>query len=361
MSSTPHSIPYDVIVIGGGPAGVEAALAAGRQGAHTLCLAINLDNVGFPPATPILIENADDARAGLFEDLEIIGGVLPALVRRQEVATESVPPGFRGRLLVDRRHLGLAYKEAAESAEGVMLRQALATAVESVAVAGKTAWQVNCSLGERFEAPCVIVATGTFLGGSVNDAGDRIPGGRRGEIPANSLALCLQNLDLQLVEVKATSNPRVDSRSIPSVSELEEISLLPDGSQLHELLVYDLKPAGSRLEQLSEIRKAAGAGAWMTRASYTVRHLVLEGGQVNDDLESLLRPGLFFAGRAAGSCNYTEAAVLGVVAGNRAAERATGATPLNLTSNTKNVEKLCDAIAGRGQRPVTVRRPDTGC
>lgn len=358
MDFSSRNVPsFDTIVIGAGPAGSEAALAAARSGARTLCLAINLDNVGFHPATPVLVDDDQDTRRILLEEMEILGGTLPSLIHQHEVTAERARGGgFGGPLVIDRRGLGLAYKEAVEAEEGVQLRQALVTSLEPVtAPDSQTGWIVTGNLGEKFMAPGVVVAAGTFLKGIVADGGDILPGGRRGEIPANALALWLQNLGLKMTEVEASSPSRLDSRSIGSNSMSGDF--VTDGCQLGEVMASQIACEGNRCHQLLQIIQETGQEkAWMTRSAYRSRHLVLAAGQVGADLESLKHPGLFFAGRAAGSHSFTEAAALGFIAGKNAAAGALGRASKDkrLTDIPKYVDILCRSISCEENRPVTV-------
>lgn len=357
-----NNVPfYHVVVIGAGPGGAEAAMAAARNGARTLCLTINLDNAGFHPGAPMLVEDEKDARGALLDEIEILRGMLPRLLRSQGVAAEGgtgSENNFRSRLVIDRRILGLAYKEAVESQAGLELRQALVTSVEPADLPdGKTGWMVTGNLGEKFAAACVVVAAGTFLKGIVVDGGDMLPGGRRGEIPANALALWLQNLGCKMVEVAAWGAPRMAKRSIGSAPQKD--CFISDGSQLGEVTVVSrISSVGNSCKQLLEVRQDTGrAEAWLTRSAYRTRHLVLQAEQAGAGLESLKRPGLFFAGRVAGSFGFTEAAALGVVAGTNAAARALEREPMEammLSNHFKFVDKLCYGIAHDENRQVSL-------
>ncbi|MCL4474133.1 MAG: FAD-dependent oxidoreductase [Actinobacteria bacterium] len=435
----PPGNDFDVAVIGAGPAGCEAALASARAGARTLCLTINLDMVGFPPASPVLVDDLQDRRGRLLAELESLGGQLPVILGTADNGAGAIAPGgfdtdavardgsaqggfdtdavardgsaqggfdtdavagtdnvegrvlvegrilVEGRVLVDRRRLGLAWKELLEHHDGVFLRQALVTELEPCT----GGWKLTSRLGEEFAAATVVVAAGTFLNGCVIEADGVSPGGRWAEIPSNSLPKYLQMMGLELVEVTGRTSPRVSARGLEALLSRAEpgsrISsdsrLRRDGSQLDEFLAFGFETRDDRGSQLEELRKNDGfVDAWITRASYAVRHDVLASGQVGTDLEVVdaRGRGIFFAGRAAGCCNYSEAAVLGFLAGRSAASRALNgaagetagaagraadaSTPPVLTDEHRLVTTLLDRIVNKKIRPVTVRIDDeTGC
>ncbi|MDO8737204.1 MAG: FAD-dependent oxidoreductase [Thermoleophilia bacterium] len=398
---------FDVVVVGSGPAGCEASLAAAAAGARVLCLTINLDMVGYPPATPVLAENSGDRRHALHAEIKSLGGRLPALLEKQNVANTGDDSGC---LVVDRRLLGLAWKEALEYADGLSLRQALVTHLEPCG----SAWHITTGLAEEFTAAAVVVAAGTFLNGRVVDAGGSIPGGRWAEIPSHSLARSLKGLGVEFTEIWARTSPRIAAGSVESVADIARSAgskqttgamrsagtdrlaggksrLYPDGMQLDEIYAYELETEGNRLGQLSAIRNIDGLeNAWITRTSYTVFHDVIKAGQVCETLETVGLAGLFFTGRAAGSCNYSEAAILGLVAGRAAAVHAAssmaGTSAANSDGNAASVscggltgertaqhageqtadhvllELLIDRIAHKQIRPVTIRTDaESGC
>ena len=353
---------YDVIIVGGGPAGCEAAVAAANLGAKTLCLTINLDSVALHPAGPVLAEGKDDPRSALLHELREIGGVLPEILLHVGT-TADVPE--KGRVLIDRRRVSLAYKTRLEHTESVELRQGLVVSLEPQA----GYWLAGTKLGEKFSANCVIVAAGTYLNGTVTEAGIPVPGGRHGEIPSNGLAACLAALGIDLEPANATCFARVAAASTGSAD------LPPDGEALRELYALGISLEGNRAHALGVIRSSAGCDkppaaiaaprslkhAWITRSQFTVRHLILSAGQVDRDLQSRSHPGLFFTGRAAGSCNYSEAAALGLLAGDNAAVRAKNLAGGRLTKDYKFVKRLVAAVAEQQVRPVTIRKPPPGC
>lgn len=359
MNELPDNAPqdFDVIVIGAGPGGCEAALAAAHSGAAALCLTINLDTVGFPPANPIIAEDADDPRLELLEEISALGGALPHLLSRETVARTLAG----GTLVADRRNLGLAYKELLEETNNVFPRQTLVTDLERT----NTSWKIQTRLGELFKAPAVIIAAGTFLEGKVDDGGTIIDGGRMGEIPANALARSLEAQGIGMSRLKAANMPRLDRKTLPGDEEVFAVNdyrLLPDGSQLDESYMFGPYITGTREEQLVTVAGITGTDdAWMTRAAYSVTSLALDGNQVDSRLEARAQPGLFFVGRAAGCCNYTEAAATGLVAGSQAAAAALKQERGKLTNDMILVSRLCEAVAHQESRPVTIRIDGPGC
>jgi len=355
-TSESSKIPnFDVAVIGAGPAGCEASLAAARAGARTLCLTINLDMTGFPPATPVITDDRDDRRHQLLAELSHMGGFFPGLLSESDIVGSDT---IEGRILVDRRRLGLAWKEALERENGISLRQALVTGLGSDA----SGWLLETRLGERFAATAIVLAAGTFLNGKVIDAGKTVPGGRWAEIPSNSLAVALHAMGIEMVEIPGRTSPHLSAPDFDQQAR-DDPRLRRDGGQLGEVLGFGLESDGNRVEQLAAIRQNDKfSHGWITRGSYGVLHLALAADQVNEELAASGRNGMFFAGRAAGSCNYLEAAALGFIAGSNAARLATGEPPLKLTHDSIFVKRLLERIAHKQTRPVTVRTDDeNGC
>lgn len=353
-SSKKAADPYDIIVAGAGPAGCEAALASGLSGARTLCLTINLDTTGFPPGSPVLVDGVHDKRSQLLEILHNSGIFLSQLLLHDNVHARSMdPPTQKGQILIDRRELGLAYKEMLESSANVEPRQALITSIEP----DSGGYMVTTRLGERFRAACVVIAAGSFLKGEVTDSVGTVPGGRRCEIPSNALALSLQSMGIQFCEVHAASASRFDARSIAAISAgsgPRRANLPADGSQLNEIYGAGVDSTADEPVVYCEAAAASVGEPWVTRNQYYVRHLTLSAGQVNPSLESPNHPGLFFAGRVAGCSSYVEAAATGLIAGQNACQRATGKEPDELPAGHAIASQLCEAIATKKSRPVSV-------
>ena len=359
---TPH---YDVIVIGAGPGGAEAALAAAGAGARTLCLTINLDSVGYHPANPTLVGGPDDPRLELLAEMKPLGCRLPVLLAAGDVGSSD----DRGRLVADRRLLGLAYKHELESTVGLVLRQGLVSHIREA----DSGFVLETALEERFSATAVVVAGGTFFAAEVHDSGIKSSGGRRGEISSESLVKHLQNKGICFKRTGATASPRLSGAPVhhsvsedigaPSGQGDDPLAGLPeDGRQLCELYGIGLEQGGNAEEQLQRLREAISPGdAWINRPSYSVSHLVLSARQVGPDMEAVSWRDLFFAGRLAGCCNFIESATTGYVAGVNAAAHAGPEHSPDLIVYTNLVSKLCELVAVSDTRPVTIRVPGPGC
>ncbi len=345
-----------MVVVGAGPGGAEAALAAAGAGARTLCLTMSLDTAGYHPANPTLVGGHEDPRGELLAEMRSMGCRLPPLLESDGVAAVNE----QGRLVADRRRLGLAYKAAIESADNLEFRQALVTSLETHS--GK--FLLGSSLDESFSAGAVVIAGGTFFQAEVAEGDARSPGGRRGEIPSVSLSKSLQNKGILFERIGAATAPRLlmppPGGSFPGDDWPD--GLPPDGDQLCELYGFGLEQSGDAERQLSRLRQSTGdPAAWITRPSYAVSHLVLASRQVNLRLESTALPRLFFAGRLVGCCNYLESAATGFLAGLNAAHAAGTAAPTCLIDDKSIVSHLLRLVADSESRPVTIRVPGPGC
>lgn len=219
---------FDVIVIGAGHAGCEAALAAARTGLSTLVLTINLDTIGQMSCNPAI---GGIAKGHLVREVDALGGEMARAIDdtaiQMRTLNDSKGPAVRAtRAQADRALYRRRMKRALEGTPNLHLREGVADAVITGTGPGGTllATGVRLSTGEELRAKAVIVTTGTFLRGLIHMGLNSFPGGRAGDPASNSLSGSLASLGLKLGRLKTGTCPRLDKRSIDySRTTLQEI------------------------------------------------------------------------------------------------------------------------------------------
>jgi tRNA uridine 5-carboxymethylaminomethyl modification enzyme len=204
---------YDVIVVGAGHAGCEAALAAARMGCRTMVLSIYLDTVAHMPCSPSI---GGIGKGHLVKEIDALGGQMARVTDQTAIQFRLLNtkkgPAVRGtRTQNDKMLYRSAMKHCLETQENLELKQSLA---ESLVVEDGRVVGVIDQLGVCFEAPAVILATGTFLHGLIHIGTARIPSGRAGEFPSNQLADQLQALGFTLGRMKTGTPARLRRGSI---------------------------------------------------------------------------------------------------------------------------------------------------
>ena len=205
--------PYDVIVVGGGHAGCEGALAAARMGCRVLLLAIDLDKIAAMPCSPSI---GGMAKGQLVKEIDALGGEMAKIadqtaIQYKTLNTKKGPAVQSTRTQNDKGRYHTAMKAVVEKQPNLDLKQAL---VERLIVDGDRVLGVEDHTGFGFQAPCVVLATGTFLSGLVHIGFKTMQAGRAGEFAAYSLPNHLKALGFTLGRMKTGTPPRLDRASI---------------------------------------------------------------------------------------------------------------------------------------------------
>ncbi|WJW75501.1 tRNA uridine-5-carboxymethylaminomethyl(34) synthesis enzyme MnmG [Thiohalobacter sp. IOR34] len=204
---------FDVIVVGGGHAGTEAALAAARTGARTLLLTDNLETLGQMSCNPAI---GGIGKGHLVKEIDALGGLMARAIDRTgiqfRILNASKGPAVRAtRAQADRALYRQAVREALENAPNLSLFQ---QSVDDLLVEGGEVRGVVTRMGLRFRAPSVVLTVGTFLGGRIHIGLENHAAGRAGDPPANALAARLRELPLRVARLKTGTPPRLDGRSL---------------------------------------------------------------------------------------------------------------------------------------------------
>ena len=203
----------DIAVIGAGHAGIEAALAAARLGCKTIIFAINLDSVGNMPCNPSI---GGTSKGHLVREIDALGGEMGIAADKNTLQTRMLNTG-KGpavhslRAQIDRRGYCAYMKNVIENQQNLQLKQA---EIVSLTRDDDGLWHLLTRLEAEYTAKCVILATGTFLGGRIFVGDISYDSGPDGMFPATELAQSLKNLGVQLRRFKTGTPPRLNRNSI---------------------------------------------------------------------------------------------------------------------------------------------------
>ena len=204
---------YGVIVVGGGHAGTEAALAAARMGVPTLLLTHNIETIGQMSCNPAI---GGIGKGHLVKEIDALGGLMARATDRAgiqfRILNARKGPAVRAtRAQADRILYKAAVRSAVENAPNLDIFQ---QAVDDLLVEEGRVAGVVTKIGLVFRAPCVVLTVGTFLAGRIHVGLASHEGGRAGDPPANALAHCLRALPFTVARLKTGTPPRIDGRSI---------------------------------------------------------------------------------------------------------------------------------------------------
>ena len=215
-----YSKSYDVIVIGGGHAGTEAALAAARMGMQTLLLTHNIDTLGQMSCNPAI---GGIGKGHLVKEIDALGGIMgkaadAAGIQFRTLNARKGPAVRATRAQSDRVLYRAAIQKAIQNQDNldVFMQPVDDLIVENDQVVG-----VNTQMGMKFGAKAVVLTVGTFLSGKMHIGDSQFSGGRAGDPPSISLSIRLRDLDLRVGRLKTGTPARLDSRTI-DYTQLQE-------------------------------------------------------------------------------------------------------------------------------------------
>ena len=204
---------FEVIVVGGGHAGTEAALAAARMGRRTLLLTHNVETIGQMSCNPAI---GGIGKGHLVREVDAMGGLMALAADRGGIQFRTLNsrkgPAVRAtRAQADRVLYKAAVRHAVENQPNLFVFQ---QAVDDLLIEQDQVTGVVTQMGLRFRAPTVVLTVGTFLGGRIHIGMDNYQGGRAGDQPSNALARTLRERPFRVGRLKTGTPPRIDGRTI---------------------------------------------------------------------------------------------------------------------------------------------------
>jgi tRNA uridine 5-carboxymethylaminomethyl modification enzyme len=228
--STPPTEHFDVIVVGGGHAGCEAAITAARLGCSTALFSLNLDRIAWQPCNPAV---GGPAKSQLVHEVDALGGVIGRLadataLQKRILNASRGPAVWALRAQTDKRQYARQMLQLLQHTPNLALREAMVTGLEVEGDRGGESPHTSARItgvrtyfGSTYSAGAVIITAGTFLGGQIWVGNQSMSAGRAGEQAAEGLTEALEALGFQMGRLKTGTPARVDRRSI-ALDQLEE-------------------------------------------------------------------------------------------------------------------------------------------
>ena len=399
---------YDVIVVGAGHAGCEAALAPARMGLKTLMLSITLEAIAMMPCNPSI---GGTGKGHLVREIDALGGEMGlnidrTFIQSRMLNTAKGPAVHSLRAQADKQLYHESMKKVIENTENLDMKQAEVT--EIVVEDGRVTGIVTRT-GALYKAKAVIIATGTFLRGKIFIGESSYFGGPNGMAPSMELADSLREHGIPLRRFKTGTPARIDGKTIdyskmtvqhgderivpfsfmnedpgenkvdcwlsytnPITHEIirnnfhrsalftgeidrfkdkerHQLFVEPEGLSTDEMYIQGMSSSLPEDVQVQFYRSIAGLeNAVIVRPAYAIEYDCINSLDIKTTLESRIIENLFFAGQTNGSSGYEEAAAQGLMAGINAAQKVKGEPPFILDRSEAYIGVLIDDLVTKG-------------